>query len=136
MCMTIMDKPSFQILERSLDAASLRQKVIANNIANVDTPFFKRSEVKFEDLLRDRMNGASTITGIRTNPRHFYIGAAVQAAPQVVQDNSSVMNNNMNNVDIDTEMASMAKNQLNYNVLVQQVNNDFQMMRTAIDARG
>ena len=43
--MSFLDKPSWNMMERSLDASTLRQKVVANNIANVDTPNFKRSDV-------------------------------------------------------------------------------------------
>lgn len=45
--MMILNKPGFQMMERSLDAATLRQRVIADNIANVDTPFFSRDR-KFD----------------------------------------------------------------------------------------
>ena len=58
--MILQKSKAFNVLERSLDAATLRQKVIANNIANVDTPFFKRSVVQFEDLLQSEMDGSSS----------------------------------------------------------------------------
>ncbi|TVY10660.1 flagellar basal body rod protein FlgB [Paenibacillus cremeus] len=132
--MNILNKPGFQLMERSLDAASLRQKVIADNVANVDTPYFKRSDVKFEDLLQQEMNGAS-LEGYRTDPRHFYIGRPPKPEPQIIQDQSSMINNNLNNVDIDYEMSLMAKNQLRYNVMVQQVNAEVKKLRTAIGGR-
>ena len=46
-----MNSPNFDYLSRGLEAANLRQEVISNNIANVNTPHFKRSAVNFEDLL-------------------------------------------------------------------------------------
>jgi flagellar basal-body rod protein FlgB len=133
--MNILNRPSFQSLERSLDAATLRQKVIADNIANVDTPYFKRSEVRFEELLQQEMNG-SGLEGYRTDPRHFYIGKPSKPVPQIVRDESSMVNNNLNNVDIDYEMSLMAKNQLRYNVMVQQANGEIKKLRTAIGGRG
>lgn len=133
--MFLLDKPDFRLMERSLDASALRQKVIANNIANADTPFFKRSEVKFEDLLQQEMNGSS-LEGKRTDPRHFYIGRPADVAPQVIQDSGTSINNNLNNVDMDYEMSLMAKNQLRYNVLIQQVNHELKKLRTAIQGRG
>ncbi|MFH5183165.1 flagellar basal body rod protein FlgB [Paenibacillus sp. TAB 01] len=132
--MNILNKPGFMQMERSLDAASLRQKVIADNIANVDTPYFKRSEVRFEDLLQNELNGSS-IEGKRTDPRHFYIGKPASPDPQIVRDNLSAINNNLNNVDVDYEMSLMAKNQLRYNVMIQEVNGDIKKMRTAIGGR-
>lgn len=129
--MNILSKPSFRLLEQSLNAATLRQRVIADNIANVDTPFFKRSEVRFEELLQQELNGRE-LQGYRTDPRHFYIGGPSHPQPQIVRDNQSLINNNLNNVDIDYEMALMAKNQLRYNTMVQQVNSEINKVRTAI----
>lgn len=133
--MNILNSHGFQLMERTLDASSLRQKVIANNIANVDTPYFKRSEVKFEELLQQQTGGR--LVGYRTDPRHFYIpsGSNQRLQPQIVQDGNSMINNNLNNVDIDYEMSLMAKNQLRYNVIAQQVSNDIKHTRIAIDGR-
>jgi len=127
----------FRLLERTLDAASLRQAVIANNIANVDTPRFKRSEVQFETLLQQSMNGApGAVVGRRTDPRHIYIGrGGKEVEPKITIDENSVMNNNLNNVDIDSEMSLMAKNQLRYNALVQQVSHEIKLTKTALEAR-
>ena len=125
----------FRLLERTLDAASLRQSVIANNIANADTPYFKRSEVLFESLLAERLKRRS-ITGLRTDPRHIFIGRdPLNFKPLITIDQNSVMNNNLNNVDIDLEMAEMAKNQLRYNTLVQQVSHEIKLVKTALEAR-
>jgi flagellar basal-body rod protein FlgB len=134
--MNILNKPAFNQLERSLDASTLRQRVIADNVANVDTPYFKRSEVRFEELLQQEMNGTS-FEGYRTDPRHFYIGRPITSSvqPQIVRDNQSTVNNNLNNVDIDSEMSLMAKNQLRYNVMVQQVSSEIKKARTAIAGR-
>lgn len=133
--MNLLNSPSIRLLEQSLDASSLRQKVTANNIANVDTPRFKRSDVRFEDLLQQEM-GTMSFEGIRTDPRHFTIGTSgSNPAPQIVPDDKTVMFNNLNNVDIDSEMALMAKNQLRYNVMVQQMNQEIRHLRTAIEGR-
>lgn len=61
-------------LNRALDASVLRQSVIANNIANNETPNFKRSEVRFEEYLQRELTGnQSTFTGKRTDPRHLQL---------------------------------------------------------------
>lgn len=123
-------------LTHALDASVLRQSVIANNLANIDVPNFKRSEVRFEALLRRELEGhKSTFAGRRTDPRHLFIGASPQkpVRAEVIVDRRTSMNNNNNNVDIDYEMALMAQNQLYYNTLIQQVNHEIRMTRTAID---
>ncbi|MDF2658329.1 MAG: flagellar basal-body rod protein FlgB [Paenibacillus sp.] len=120
-------------MERTLDAASFRQKVMSNNVANVDTPYFKRSDVQFEELLEKELI-KNSLQGRRTDPRHIPIGVpAAPVAPKVVTDETTLMNNNLNNVDIDYEMALLAKNQLRYNVIVGQVNSDLKHYRTALN---
>ncbi|MDF2668695.1 MAG: flagellar basal-body rod protein FlgB [Paenibacillus sp.] len=131
--MVLWNKPSLQMMERTIDASTFRQKVISNNVANVDTPYFKRSDVQFEDLLQQELQ-TQTIEGYRTDSRHIPIGQKTSSVePQILTDEKSLMNNNYNNVDIDYEMSLLAKNQLRYNVLIQQVNHDFKLYRTAIN---
>jgi len=122
-------------LEGAIQTSVARQNAISNNIANVDTPYFKRSEVQFESLLRDQMEGGSLV-GRRTNEKHFYIGPS-QSTPsmQVIRDQATVMGNNRNNVDMDREMTMQAENQLRYNTFIQQLNHHINMMRTSMGVR-
>ncbi|MCQ6557925.1 flagellar basal body rod protein FlgB [Paenibacillus mendelii] len=135
--MNLLNGPVFKRLEGAISAAELRQKVASNNVANVDTPNFKRSEVIFEQLLEQQMgNNASQINGKRTDTRHFVIGQSGSVpGAEIVTDENTVMNNNSNNVDIEREMTLLAKNQLTYNYYIQQVNHEMKMMRTAIEGR-
>ena len=55
----LLNTPLMNILEKSLDASSLRHKVLSNNIANVDTPDFKRSDVDFNQVLGEVMGQAT-----------------------------------------------------------------------------
>jgi flagellar basal-body rod protein FlgB len=133
----LMSGSGFRRLESAIHAAEMRQRVIANNIANADTPEFKRSEVVFEQLLQQSVGAVHPrLAGKRTNARHFVIGSS-DAVPEArtITDEHSIMNNNSNNVDIDREMALLAKNQLSYNLYIQQMNHDVKMMRTAIEGR-
>ncbi|EFM13051.1 flagellar basal-body rod protein FlgB [Paenibacillus curdlanolyticus YK9] len=135
--MKLLNGIEFRRLETAIQSAETRQKVISDNIANVDTPNFKRSEVLFEDLLADAMGtNEKKIAGIRTNARHIPIGQSSSIpTPEVVLDENNSINNNGNNVDIDREMTLLAKNQLAYNFYIQQVNHDAKMMTTAIEGR-
>ncbi|MGN7453829.1 flagellar basal body rod protein FlgB [Paenibacillus pasadenensis] len=120
-------------------AAESRQQIISDNISNAETPFFKRSELVFEELLAEQLgtSGSGTLELIRTNERHLPIGPGASVpAPKLVTDETSVMNNNGSNVDVEREMALLAKNQLKYNSYVQQINHEITMLRTAIDGRG
>lgn len=126
---------TMQILERSLDAASLRQKVLSNNIANVDTPNFKRSDISFESALQASLNqDTSSIRGFRTDSRHIPIGPPSfnEIRAEIIAEPSSTVNNNGNNVDIDSEMTQLAVNQIKYNALIQDLNGYLARLRSAI----
>ncbi|WP_239617045.1 flagellar basal body rod protein FlgB [Cohnella mopanensis] len=133
--MEVLSGAAFQRLENAINAAAMRQRVLANNIANVDTPYFKRSDVVFEELLSQAIGNQQTpmLTGGVTNPRHFPINSSYPTpSPKVVTDESTAINNNRNNVDVDKEMAMLAENQLRYNLIAQQINHDAKMMRIGI----
>jgi len=136
--MDLLGNASIQRLEGAIHAASMRQQVLSNNIANVDTPYFKRSDVVFEELLTQAMGttGGKSLSGRRTDTRHIPIGNS-ETNPQarVRTESSSVINNNSSNVDIEKEMAMLAENQLRYNLYVQQINHEVKMMRTGIEGR-
>ena len=123
--MFIVDKlKNFQVMERAIDAEALRRKVIANNIANVDVPHFKRSEVNFESELKRAMEckNDNLPHGKMTDPRHipFHIDQDINSVkPRINLDYSTTARNDGNNVDIEKEVVDAAKNMLRYNTLVQ-----------------
>lgn len=122
----------FQILEKSLDSSALRQKVISNNIANVNTPKFKRSDVHFEEELAKVLDKKSLkLAG--TDEQHIGIKRGIdKIAPKIIPDQSTTMRTDDNNVDIDAEMVHLAQNQIYYDALVQRINGKFGSLRTVI----
>lgn len=135
--MGLLNSVSFQRLQGGIDAATKRQSVLANNVANVDTPNFKRSDVSFESFLQQQDSGLkSQLSAKVTDSRHFQFGSnTVVPSTVVTTDETTSMNNNDNNVDIDREMALSAENQLRYSSYIQQMNNQFTMMRTVVEGR-
>ncbi|MBA2873998.1 flagellar basal body rod protein FlgB [Thermaerobacillus caldiproteolyticus] len=117
------------MLEQGLDYASLREKVIANNIANVDTPNYKAKEVRFKTEL-DR--ALTSLKAKRTNPKHFEFQHDATGNFFVATRNDVVYNHNGNNVDIDKEMSDLAENQIYYNALIEQLNGKFNTLKTVI----
>jgi len=133
--MEILGGAAFQRLENAIHAATMRHRVISNNIANNDTPYFKRSDVTFEEMLTQAIGSQGTrhLIGKTTDPRHIPInGSYPTPSPRVVTDESTAINNNKNNVDIEKEMAMLAENQLRYNLLSQQISHEAKMMRIGI----
>jgi flagellar basal-body rod protein FlgB len=119
------------VIKRGLDTAWTRNEVLANNIANVDTPGFKRSDVDFGSILeaeQDLNNGLKT-----TRERHYSMEGNYDSNVKVIQDNSSTMRMDGNNVDIENEAAELAKNTIWYNYMVQKISKDFGRIKTAIN---
>ncbi|BBI34445.1 flagellar basal body rod protein FlgB [Cohnella abietis] len=133
--MELLGGAAFHRLEGAIDAAAMRQRVLANNIANKDTPYFKRSDVAFEEALSQAIGsqGTKALAGKMTNPLHIPINNSFRIqSPQVITEQSTSITNDRNNVDVDKEMSLLAENQLRYNLMSQQVNHDMKMMKIGI----
>ncbi|HLR74687.1 MAG TPA: flagellar basal body rod protein FlgB [Virgibacillus sp.] len=123
--MNIFDR-TMQTVESSLNYASAKNQAIANNIANVDTPNYRSKDVVFKNVLQQ------TIKARKTNPAHLPFGSEHHADYRVVHKQGTIYNHNGNNVDIDKEMANLAKNQLYYQSLVDRLNGKFNDLQTVI----
>lgn len=130
----VKETTSLKILEKALDAAWLRNRAISNNIANVDTPNYKAYKVEFEDLLKEALETRG-IAGHRTNPKHFAIGTPPieQINPRIERIRNTSFRLDGNNVDIDTEMANLAKNTIRYQALVEQLSQRLARLKTVIN---
>ncbi len=135
-----LDSIVFSSLQSALQASQLRQEVYANNIANANTPGYKRQTVQFENLLQAQLNnvgltpnGSSSLTMASNNSLDLTSTAPFTAvSPVVTTDQATSVSNNGNNVNLNTEMSGIAQNQINYAALVQELNDQFGLLRTAI----
>ncbi|WP_046175061.1 flagellar basal body rod protein FlgB [Domibacillus indicus] len=118
---------SITSLERGLDYASLRQKTIANNIANVDTPNYKAKDVDFKKILEDSKND---FQNYRTDKRHFTFSA--QSSGPVITARNVAYNESGNSVDLDSEMSEMAENQIYYNALTDRLSSKYASLSNII----
>jgi len=135
----IFNSPTQWMLNKSMDVAALRNEVIADNIANVETPKFKRREVIFEENLKKVLQGDSRKAKLKVNDsRHFPLTeeTASLAVPEIrVMDDLSYRNDE-NNVDIDVESAKLAKNKITYDAVSQSMGEELTLLRLAITGRG
>jgi flagellar basal-body rod protein FlgB len=123
----------YNLIKEGLDASSLRSKVIANNVANLNTKDYKAYTVSFEDNLNKSIDDVELKT---TNDKHIKDNGAGSDIT-IQQDLSSSMNQDGNNVDIDNQMANQAANNLMYNALISQVNSRISLETYIIkDGRG
>ncbi|MBR0091886.1 MAG: flagellar basal body rod protein FlgB [Lachnospiraceae bacterium] len=117
------------VLDKAADAAWLRNDAIANNIANIDTPGYKRQDISFETELERALGHrrylsmdakVSRLTRLELKPRTY----------TDYQNYSYRMDGN--NVDVDVENVMLAENQLKYNGLMTSINAEFQNLQSAM----
>lgn len=132
----LFSKTSLPAVKKSLDAAMLRSRVIANNIANVNTPGYQRVEVNFEDELRTALDN-TRLQGTTTNDKHMQIGRKdlSQVDPVAYKPIDPSQPSGVNNVDIDTEMAKLAETQIMYNMGVRFGQFEYKLMNAAIQQK-
>lgn len=122
-----LDRTSIPILTKALDAYTLRQRAIADNIANSETPGFRRREVRFEEELRRALGEG--IRGRRTDPRHIPIGRpkVEEVRPRLVR---------ANDVDVELEMVRLTKNYLKYISAIEVLKRRLRDIKLSIEGRG
>ena len=116
-----MSNFSYDLIKKGLDMSSLRQRTVSSNIANINTPDYKVNKVQFEDLLKTAIDD-NAVALEKFHPNHFGIGKVEDIEAIVKKRESTSLNDNGNNVDIDLEMTELAANELYYNTLVAQLN--------------
>jgi flagellar basal-body rod protein FlgB len=122
------------VLEKALDAAWMRNEVISNNIANVNTPGYKKSFVSFEDQMASAVS-MFQIGSSQKDSKFLPIGNDIRniPAPEIMQMSFTSVRKDENNVDVDVEMAELAKNTIKYNALISQISRQFNTIKTAIN---
>ena len=123
---------TLDMLEAGLRTSTVRREVIANNIANIDVPGFKRSEVSFEMNLKralDSEKAAAEEPTLHTNnPGHVARREPLdyrKVGPAVHTDYLSTMRNDGNNVDIEQEVMNLVKNQMQYQLMIDRIGSTF-----------
>ena len=104
------------VIYSALNGLAARQRVIANNVANVETPGFIAGRVTFEDSLRSAIaNGDDGVTSSVST-----------------RSSTDPVNMNGNNVSLDNEVVSLTETDLAYQLMIQALNQKFGLLRTAI----
>jgi flagellar basal-body rod protein FlgB len=138
---------TFDILQRSIELKVQRNAVITSNITNLDTPGYKARDIPFKEIMArylDNPQGESGSSLKMTRAGHIGAGGAammvtdkghIQAAGSYGGDmvtNRSDETGTPNNVDLDSEMAELAINNIQFQETVQSMIKQFEMLKTAI----
>lgn len=120
---------SFLAKTRALDAAALRQEVIAHNLANANTPNFKRQDVVFETRLAQALQKQNDPCAARLSE------PIANIQPKVVTVNTTSTRTDGNNVDLELENVNLATNTLRFEVLSQSIAGYFSSLKEVIAGR-
>ena len=116
-------------LERALNYSSAKQKVISQNIANVDTPNYKAKDVSFKIIFDDALDNSFKVK--KTHAKHLDFKPS-SSTSIILQRNSVAYNESGNSVDIDQEMADLATNQIYYNAVTERISGKFSSLQNVI----
>lgn len=119
------------VLGKAANASWLRNEVINNNIANVNTPNYKRKDVAFDDILAIELKRTGT-TQVDLDTR--VAGADQRRLGGKIYTDSTAYSYRIdgNNVDIDTENVELASNEIKYNGLISSINAEFARLKSVI----
>lgn len=150
--MDILTERSTNIMQLALDGLMQRQKAISANIANAETPGYQRKEVSFESQLNNIMKAEdiqeqtkianSTMSYVMTSFDQLddgdsYLKSAYNNfSPEIKIDNSEVASSDGNNVNLESEMAELAKNGTKYTVISNLEGKKFSGMSELIKGAG
>ena len=109
-----------ELLNAGVRAEGLRQKTIASNIANIETPGYRRTDVKFEQLLAKALesSGPLDLDGVE---------------PQLYQPRQTAAKSNGNDVDLDLEVGEMVKNSIRQKAFMRLLSKKYRQFESAID---
>ena len=110
---------STRALQAALKGLDERQRVIADNVANVETPGFRAGVVNFEDSLRTALTEGGDVSGAATT----------------VTSSQAPTRLNGNNVNLDMEMVAQSESLLRTQLVVAALNSKYSMLRTAISGQ-
>jgi len=109
-----------ELLEAGLKAEGLRQRAIANNVANIATPGYRRIEVKFEELLAKALNSSGGVD-------------LSEIKPEIYQPRKTPVKSNGNDVNLETEIGQMVRNSLLHKAYIRLLNKKYKQIERAMN---
>ena len=122
----MLSDPIIAALEKAASGASLKHEAILNNISNVNTPGYKRTDVEFKSEL------SRVIGKTRNLDKKQLLEKIKSTNPEIIRETDTSLRPDGNNVDIDREMSYLAENALEYNTYISLLSKKFKILKTVI----
>lgn len=127
----LIESESMKKLERALDASALRQNVLSQNLANVNTPYYKRLDIDFKTVFAAEVD-KNELQLYRTHPKHIPSATPVEGAINVTRETKTLERYDQNNIDPEYEMAQVAENSLFFQAVSQKLAGKFSTLKMVI----
>lgn len=119
------------IMDKAADASWMRENAITNNIANVDTPGYKRQDVAFASVLKREL-GNTKFGALDQRVRNLNDDLSGLSVSTYTDSANYSYRLDGNNVDVDTEQVELASEQLRYQLLTTAINEEFNRMKVVL----
>lgn len=125
-----MATSNINLLENYISHLSAKNKVVSQNIANIGTDGYTRQNVNFKDVLNNEINS----TAKKTDKKHISLSNSAHPGieNEIFLDKTKEPNGGINNVDIETEMAELAENAINFKFTAKKISGHYQLLRQVI----
>jgi flagellar basal-body rod protein FlgB len=130
-----IDDVTMRSLRVGLDGLSLRQQVISQNIANIDTPGYQAKQVNFEDAIRRALSKQDQIPLRVTDSRQISSGKSEALGMNISNRPGGSFRTDQNNVDIDVELSDMSEAGIQYQALTQAASKKLLLLKTIAMSR-
>lgn len=134
MWLNMIENKSSKLLERSMDASNIRQQLLNQNLANVNTPHYKRLDIDFKSILDDSTE-KDELELKRTHPKHFGNSVPELGGIKVTRETKTLSRYDTNNVDPEYEMSQVSENSLFFQSLASSWKQEMTRLKSAIDGR-
>jgi len=129
----MFDRIGVPKFEKYLDLASFRHKLTGGNIANVSTPGYQSRAIDFNKEFARLTGESDMLAGVRTNSAHLPLGFHSERPPE--PDEAKVADGDLNSVDIDKEISTLAQNELLFTVAARLIKHKFDGLRKVISSK-
>lgn len=130
----LLESDSMKKFERALDASALRQNLLNQNMANVNTPYYKRLDIDFNSVFAAEID-KNELKIKTTHPKHFSNSIPVQGPLKITRETKTDERFDKNNIDPEFEMAQIAENSLYFQACSQRLKGKFSGLKTVIQGR-
>lgn len=112
------------IMNKAIESSWKKQELLSDNVANIDTPGYRRKDINFERVLTAEVDKANNVHDVDINKLYG----------EIISPHSNFQHRiDGSNVDIDWEMAEVAKNKIKYDALVTQTSRYFQRLKSVVN---